>query len=115
MTGPTGTGPTGTAPTGTGPTGTAPRRTRLAWRRTALATGAVTVLTGRLALAGGHHPGHLIMGGLALLGWAGLVLLAGHRAGRVAPQTPPPGWVPTAMALGVAWFAVLGAVLVVLP
>jgi hypothetical protein len=104
---------TGTA---TGPPpGTAPERTRLAWRRTALAGTAVMLLTARLAIRDGPVPLHLAVGGLALLGWFGVVLLGRYRIRSAGASGAPPGWVPAVTATCLAWFAVLGAVLAVLP
>lgn len=65
-------------------------RTRLAWRRTALAMTVVTGLLVRLALTEGTAG--VLLAATALLGWAGLMfLLRPWRAGpppRAAPQTP---------------------------
>ena len=97
------------------PPGAATERTQLAWRRTALSGTAVVLLTARLAARGGFAYPQLVLGGLALLPLAGLLLVARHRLGSVGESGAPPGWVPAATAASLAWFAVLGAVLVVLP
>ncbi|TDC77531.1 DUF202 domain-containing protein [Micromonospora sp. KC606] len=61
--------------------GLQPERTRLAWRRTALALTVVAVLALRLALTRGV-PGALLGAAVVLL-WAGaLVALWGRAAGR---------------------------------
>jgi hypothetical protein len=99
----------------TEPRGTAPERTRLAWRRTALAGTAVTLLVARLAIRDGLRPLPLTVGGLAALSWIGLLLLGRYRLGSAGASGAPPGWVPVATAACLAWFTVLGAVLVVLP
>ena len=104
---------TGTEPSA--PPGAATERTQLAWRRTALSGTAVVLLTARLAARGGFAYPQLVLGGLALLPLAGLLLVTRRRLGSVGESGAPPGWVPSAMAMSVAWFAVLGAVLVVLP
>jgi hypothetical protein len=107
----TGTGSSGPS----APAGAAPERTQLAWRRTALSGTAVTLLTARLAFREGFAAPRLVLGALALLPLAGLLLVARHRRGGVGESGALPGWVPAATAASLAWFAVLGAVLVVLP
>ena len=97
------------------PPGAAPERTRLAWRRTALSATAVALLTGRLAIREGWTPLRLTVGGFALLGWVGVVLLSRYRVRSAGASGAPPGWVPAVTATCLAWIAVLGAVLVVLP
>lgn len=89
--------------------GLQPERTRLAWRRTALASTVVTVLTVRLALTGGR-PG-LLATALALVTWAAAMLLCWRRStgGGPAP-TGRPG-VPMA-ALATTGQAMLGVLLV---
>jgi hypothetical protein len=99
----------------TEPRGTAPERTRLAWRRTALAGTAVTLLVARLAIRDGLRPLPLTVGALAALAWFGLLLLCRYRLGSVGGSGAPPGWVPVATVACLAWFTVLGAALVVLP
>ena len=97
------------------PPGAAPERTRLAWRRTALSATAVTLITVRLGIRDGYAPLRLTVAGLAMVGWVGLLLLGQYRIRSVGTSGAPPGWVPAVTATCVAWFAVLGAVLVVLP
>jgi hypothetical protein len=103
---------TGTVPD---PASTATERTRLAWRRTGLAGTAVTLLTARLAIRDGLSPSRLALGGLSLLAWVGILLLGRYRLGTVGRSGAPPGWVPAVTATCLAWFVVLGTVLVVLP
>jgi hypothetical protein len=97
------------------PPGAATERTQLAWRRTALSGTAVALLAARLAFRGDFTYLHLVLGLLALLPLAVLLLVARHRLGGVGESGAPPGWVPVTMAASLAWFAVLGVVLVVLP
>ena len=97
------------------PPGTAPERTRLSWRRTALSVTAVTLLTARLAIRDGLAPLRLTVAALAVLGWVVAMLLSGYRIRSAGTSGAPPGWVPSLTATCLAWFAVLGAVLVVLP
>lgn len=107
----TGAGPSGPP----APPGAATERTQLSWRRTALSGTAVALLSARLAFRGGFALSHLVLGGLVLLPLVGLLLVTRRRLGSVGESGAPPGWVPAATAMSVAWFAVLGAVLVVLP
>jgi hypothetical protein len=97
------------------PPGAAPERTRLSWRRTVLACTAITLLTARLAIRHGFAPVRLTVGGFALLGWVGVLLIGRYRMRSIGESGAPPGWVPAVTASCVAWFAVLGAVLAVLP
>ena len=97
------------------PPSAAPERTRLSWRRTVLACTAVTLLAARLAIRDGFAPLRLTVGGLALLGWVGILLIGRYRIRSIGESGAPPGWVPAVTASCVAWFAVLGAVLAVLP
>lgn len=97
------------------PPSAAPERTRLSWRRTALAGTAVTLLTARLAIRDGFAPLRLTVGGLALIGWVGVLLIARYRIRAIGESGAPPGWVPAVTASCLAWFAVLGGVLAVLP
>lgn len=106
---------TGTAEQPGSPPGAAPERTRLSWRRTALSGTAVTLLIGRLAIRDGFVPLRLALVVLAVLGWAGAVLLSQYRTRSIGTSRPLPGWVPAVTATWLAWFAVIGAVLVVLP
>lgn len=97
------------------PPSAAPERTRLSWRRTALSTTAVTLLTVRLGIREGFAPLRLTVTALALLCWVGLLLLGRYRIRSIGTSGALPGWVPAVTATCLAWFAVLGAVLVVLP
>lgn len=97
------------------PPGAATERTQLAWRRTALSGTVVALLIARLAFRNGDAPLHLVLGGLALVPFAGLLLVTRLRLGNVGESGAPPGWVPAAVAASLVWFAVLGAVLAVLP
>lgn len=106
----TGTDQSGPPP----PPGAAPERTQLAWRRTALSGTVVALLIARLAFRDGDAPLHLVLGALALVPFAGLLLVTRLRLGTVGESGAPPGWVPAAVAASLVWFAVLGAVLAVL-
>jgi uncharacterized membrane protein YidH (DUF202 family) len=97
------------------PPSAAPERTRLSWRRTVLACTAVTLLTARLAIRDGFAPLRLTVGALALFGWVGILLIGRYRIRSIGESGTPAGWVPAMTASCVAWFAVLGAVLAVLP
>ncbi|SCL34321.1 protein of unknown function [Micromonospora pallida] len=89
--------------------GLQPERTRLAWRRTALALTVVTVLAVRLAAEGGIV-GALVTA-LAVLTWGAALALCWRRAtGSGLPRT---GGVPVPLvALATAGFALLGILLV---
>ena len=97
------------------PPGAAPERTRLAWRRTALSATAVSLITVRLGIRDGFVPLRLTVAGLAMLGWVGLLVLGRYRIRSIGTSGAAPGWVPAVTATCLAWFAVLGGVLVVLP
>jgi hypothetical protein len=99
----------------TDPANTASERTLLAWRRTALAGTAVTLLVVRLAIRNGYGPVHLSLAALALPGLVALLLLTRYRLRTVGPSGAPPGWVPVATAACAVWFAVIGTALAVLP
>ncbi|GIJ78351.1 protein of unknown function [Micromonospora phaseoli] len=89
--------------------GLQPERTRLAWRRTALAMTVVTMLTVRLALHGG--PAELVSAALAILGWAAAVTLCWRRAtGTGVSRTG--GRILAVVGLTTAGFALLGIALV---
>jgi hypothetical protein len=98
------------------PPGTARLRTRLAWRRTALAATAVLLLTVKTALLLHSAAGRALIIALGVLGWLGLLAVCRQRIATVSGTPPAPaGWTPALMALGIAGFAVLGIVAVVLP
>ncbi|MBF9134430.1 DUF202 domain-containing protein [Plantactinospora sp. S1510] len=86
-------------------------RTRLAWRRTALAVGVVAVLTARLALAGGTVG--VVVAGLAGLGWSAVLVVTFPRLGAPVARRPGlPGPTLPMIALSSAGFAGLGVLLV---
>ena len=97
------------------PPSAAPERTRLSWRRTVLACTAITLLTARLAIRHGFAPLRLAVGAFVLVGWVGVLLIGRYRIRSIGQYGAPPGWVPAVTASCVAWFAVIGAVLAVLP
>lgn len=68
--------------------GRQPERTRLAWRRTALAMTVVTGLTVRLALGSG--PAGVPLAALTLVGWAAVMFLLRPWRGGPAPHAPAP-------------------------
>ncbi|MFC4021426.1 DUF202 domain-containing protein [Micromonospora sp. GCM10011542] len=89
--------------------GLQPERTRLAWRRTALALTVVAVLTVRLALPG--DPAGALIGAAAVLLWGAVLGLCWRRAtGTGVARSGGP--VLPLVALGAAGFAVLGVLLV---
>lgn len=91
--------------------GLASVRTRLAWRRTALAVGVVAVLTARLALAGGTVG--VVVAGLAGLAWSAVLVVTFPRlGGPVAGRPGLPGPTLPLIALFSAGFAGLGVLLV---
>jgi hypothetical protein len=88
-----------------------PQRTRLAWRRTVLATAVVGLLLVRLAVA--HHAAWLAPAAAAL--WLVTAFAAQVRIGALAAATPPP--VRRALpvvALATLGYAALGAAAVLL-
>ncbi|MGK5738756.1 DUF202 domain-containing protein [Micromonospora sp. URMC 103] len=89
--------------------GLQPERTRLAWRRTALASTVVTVLVVRLAPADGRFGA--VLAGLAIVTW-GAVLAVCWRRGTGTGPAPSGGRSLPLAALGTASLAVLGVLLV---
>lgn len=85
--------------------GRQPERTRLAWRRTALAMTVVTGLLARLALTRGTAG--LLIAAITVIGWAGLMLLL-----RPWRRHLTAGWMLLAAALATVGFAGLGLLLV---
>ncbi|SDX90240.1 protein of unknown function [Micromonospora pattaloongensis] len=90
--------------------GLQPERTRLAWRRSALALTGVTVLALRLAITRGTLGA--LLAAATLLGWATLVVVGSRRIAALRTPVATGPTVPLA-ALLVAGFAVIGLVLVV--
>nr|MDT0663078.1 DUF202 domain-containing protein [Micromonospora sp. DSM 115978] len=88
--------------------GLQPERTRLAWRRTALAFTVVAVLAARLALPRGV-PG-LLAALVAAAGWAATIAALRPRPAAAGHRQRPTA-TPLA-ALAAAGYAVLGAVVV---
>lgn len=95
--------------------GLQPERTRLAWRRTTLASTVAAVLAGRAALHGGASAVGVVACALCCGLWLGFLMLAHRRIRRLAETAEPPALSPrhaTAAALCTVALAVCGAALV---
>jgi uncharacterized membrane protein YidH (DUF202 family) len=100
--------------------GDQPERTRLAWRRTTLATTAVMLLAVSRVALGDPQPRALTgaaLTGAALiaLGWLGVLGVAHRRIRSLAARSAPPrpaGAAPATLALLAATLAILSALLV---
>ncbi|HEY1488373.1 MAG TPA: DUF202 domain-containing protein [Micromonosporaceae bacterium] len=93
--------------------GASAERTRLAWRRTVLATTPVALLSIRLAVRDGVSAGTALAIAAATVGWLGALALAQRRIRAMASKEPRNiGRTLPAIALVTAGFAVLGFVLV---
>jgi uncharacterized membrane protein YidH (DUF202 family) len=91
--------------------GLQPERTRLAWRRTALAAAVVAVLLLRMAFRLG--PAGAIPTAAALAGWVACGLIAYRRGGRMSGHQPAAsGRAMAVLAMITAGYALLGVVLV---
>jgi uncharacterized membrane protein YidH (DUF202 family) len=94
--------------------GLQPERTRLAWRRTALALTAVALLTVRLAVVKVGGPVGWAVAAVAMLGWVGALSVCQRRI--VAMDAPRPAEADRtlpATALAILGYALLGGLLVV--
>ncbi|MGC5029411.1 DUF202 domain-containing protein [Micromonospora sp. DT229] len=90
--------------------GLQPERTRLAWRRAALAVTVVAILTVRLALVADRFGA--VLAALAILCWGATITLCWRRAvGTGVPRTG--GRTYGAVGLCITGFALIGVVLVV--
>ncbi|MFV2107413.1 DUF202 domain-containing protein [Micromonospora sp. LOL_015] len=91
--------------------GLQPERTRLAWRRSALALTLVVALTMRLAVERGGVA--MLLGLFAVVGWAGLIGYAYRHAS--GPRRPVAGQISAEvplLGLVTAGYAVLGMILI---
>jgi uncharacterized membrane protein YidH (DUF202 family) len=81
--------PPANPPMRNGADGASAERTRLAWRRTALTTTAVALLTVRVAVRHGYGPLAIVGIAAAAIGWLAQLVVAQHRI--KAMDTPRPG------------------------
>ncbi|HWB37190.1 MAG TPA: DUF202 domain-containing protein [Rugosimonospora sp.] len=96
------------------PDGAGPERTRLAWRRTALAQTVCTLLLFRLAADSGRWPGALV-GALALLCWLASMAVGQLRIAEMGARRPASvGRALPVTALIMIVYAVLGLLLLAL-
>ncbi|MCD9877581.1 DUF202 domain-containing protein [Streptomyces guryensis] len=95
--------------------GLQPERTRLAWRRTTLASTVVAVLAAKTALHGSVSAAGIIACALCCALWLGFLLVAHRRIGALASSDSPPALTPrhaTAAVLCTVALAACGAALV---
>ncbi|MCH5674121.1 DUF202 domain-containing protein [Streptomyces gilvus] len=95
--------------------GLQPERTRLAWRRTTLASTVAAVLAMKTALHGGVSAVGVVACALCCVLWLAFLLLAHHRIRALAADTVPEVLAPrhaTAAILCTVAMAVCGAALV---
>jgi uncharacterized membrane protein YidH (DUF202 family) len=97
------------------PLGRQAERTRLAWRRTALAATAVSLLAARLAVGARLTLAGALGVATAAALWLGALVVIQHRIGQLdAPQPRSTARLPVALAGVIVGYALLGtAVLVV--
>jgi Domain of unknown function (DUF202) len=87
-------------------------RTRLAWRRTTLATTVVGLLAIRVAMVPRPNPVAMLVLALVGAGWLGVLGLAHQRIGQLSRGRPAAvRRSPAALALLTAGYAILGAAL----
>jgi uncharacterized membrane protein YidH (DUF202 family) len=97
-----------------GADGASAERTRLAWRRTALTTTAVALLTIRVAVRNGYGSLAIVGIAAAIIGWLTQLLITQHRIEAMA--TPRPGNIGRTLpvfALVIIGFVVLGILLTI--
>jgi uncharacterized membrane protein YidH (DUF202 family) len=95
--------------------GLQPERTRLAWRRTALAATAVSILAARLA--GGARPTIRAALGVAAVAvlWLAAIAVCHRRINALAaPRPAAAGRAPAVLAAAVLGYALLGVLLLAL-
>lgn len=106
--------PESRGPMSNGVDGASAERTRLAWRRTVLATTVVSLLTVRLAVRDGVTPVKAVVVAAALLGWLAQLWVTQRRIQMMAQ--PKPGGIGRtlpAISLVIVGYAVLGIVLLI--